>query len=360
MKTTVLKLMALGALLLASAALHAQQPVQSKLALADIPAHDPWILADRPSRTYYMYTSARGSMSPDQHSGVIAYESTDLKSWSGPHLVYEVADGSWADPTAGVWAPEVHFYKGKYYLFATLNNYKQPLPGSAAPAQKNDAGQGTGPNIQITYDGSGQHPRGTEVFMSDSPLGPFKEIADKPIPPMDYMTLDGTFYVETGIPYMVYSHEWTQLVDGNMEAIQMKPDLSGAAGAPFFLFKASDAPWFGQRHDTQNVPQIYVTDGPELWRTSKGALIMLWSSYRDNIYVEALAHSASGKLAGPWKQDGVLVGDDSGHGMLFRTFDGRLMLVLHHPFDGRYSRAKLYNMEDTGTSVRVRSLFQVK
>jgi hypothetical protein len=29
------------------------------------------------------------------------------------------------------------------------------------------------------------------------------------------------------------------------------------------------------------------------------------------------------------------VGDDSGHGMLFHAFDGRLMLVLHRPFDGR-------------------------
>lgn len=46
-----------------------------------------------------------------------------------------------------------------------------------------------------------------------------------------------------------------------------------------------------------------------------------------------------------------LVGSDSGHGMLFHTFDGTLMMVLHQPFQN--ARAKLYEMEDTGSSVRV-------
>jgi hypothetical protein len=90
-----------------------------------------------------------------------------------------------------------------------------------------------------------------------------------------------------------------------------------------------------------------------MYRTRKGALLMIWSSYRDGLYVETLAHSASGRLAGPWKQDGVLVGNDSGHGMIFKSFDGRLLLVLHHPFDGRLSKARLYSIEDTGKTIRV-------
>jgi len=48
------------------------------------------------------------------------------------------------------------------------------------------------------------------------------------------------------------------------------------------------------------------------------------------------------------------VGHDSGHGMLFHAFDGRLMLVLHHPFDGRSSKAHLYEIEDTGDPIRVK------
>jgi hypothetical protein len=145
-----------------------------------------------------------------------------------------------------------------------------------------------------------------------------------------------------------------QLLDGTIEAIRMKEDLSAADGKPFYLFKASDAPWLADRHDAWNTPQVYVTDGPELYRTRNGVLLMLWSSYRQGLYVEALAHSDNGKLSGHWKQDGVLVGEDSGHGMLFRDFEGRLMLILHQPFDGRLSRAKLFEVEDTGDSIRIK------
>jgi hypothetical protein len=344
------KWMSLATLMLCSVLCFAQQPIQTGLRLEDISVHDPWILADKPSHTYYLYTSSWPALSRDHRSGVITYKSTDLKTWSGPYIVFEVPDGSWGNPSDGVWAPEVHLYQGKYYLFATMNNYSKALP--AAGGKSSDPAKGS--HIQITYNGIGPHLRGTQVFVSERPDGPFKTIVDKPIPPSDYMTLDGTLYVEDGTPYMVYAHEWTQLVDGSMEAVQMKPDLSEAAAAPFHLFKASDAPWLDDRHEAVNFPQNYVTDGPELYRTRNGKLLMLWSSYRQGLYVEALAHSLSGKLIGPWKQDDVLVGEDSGHGMLFRTFDGRLMLILHQPFNPRLSRGKLIEIEDTGDSIRVK------
>jgi hypothetical protein len=37
--------------------------------------------------------------------------------------------------------------------------------------------------------------------------------------------------------------------------------------------------------------------------------------------------------------------------VLFHTFDGKLMLVLHHPF--RQAHAKLFEMRDTGDSIVV-------
>ena len=123
-----MKWMPLLAPILCSAMCLAQQPIQNGLKLDDISVHDPWILADQPSHTYYLYTSSRPSLSSSHRSGVITYKSTDLKTWSGPYVVFEVPDGSWGNPSDGVWAPEVHFYKGKYYLFATVNNYSKTLP----------------------------------------------------------------------------------------------------------------------------------------------------------------------------------------------------------------------------------------
>jgi hypothetical protein len=46
-----------------------------------------------------------------------------------------------------------------------------------------------------------------------------------------------------------------------------------------------------------------------------------------------------------------LVREDSGHGMLFRTFEGRLMMILHRPFEN--ARGKLYEMDLAGDELRV-------
>jgi hypothetical protein len=171
------------------------------------------------------------------------------------------------------------------------------------------------------------------------------------------MTLDGTLYVDrAGAPWMVYAHEWIQKVDGTMEAIPLTRDLTAAAGEPIHLFKASDAPWLNAQMTPSTRENHYVTDGPELFRTKKGTLLMLWASYMKNElgrngYVQTLARSTSGELKGPWEQLEPLVGNDSGHGMLFRSFDGKLMLVVHQPFQN--ARGKLYEMEDTGDGLRV-------
>jgi hypothetical protein len=79
---------------------------------------------------------------------------------------------------------------------------------------------------------------------------------------------------------------------------------------------------------------------------------MLWSSWKSGSYVETVARSASGDLEGPWVQLDPLVRENSGHGMLFETFDSQLMMVLHRPF-GSLARAKLFDMEDTGDNLRV-------
>ena len=165
------------------------------------------------------------------------------------------------------------------------------------------------------------------------------------------MTLDGTLHVDrTGKPWLVYAHEWVQARNGTIEALPLDATLK-AAGEPRLLFRASDAPWASGRPQKDG-DKIYVTDGPELFRTRTGRLLMLWSSYdARGSYVQGVARSRSGDLAGPWEQLPPLVRADSGHGMIFRRFDGGLMMVLHRPFHN--ARGKLYEMRDTGDSVAV-------
>ena len=317
----------------------AQPAYRTGLKLGDFGLHDPWILAHQDSKTYYLYTAGRVSQNGQNRSGVVTYKSKDLETWEGPQTVFAVPDGLWANPAHGAWAPEVHSYRGKYYLFVTLHNNDKLIDQ---------------PEDRPVYNGglANRHMRGTQIFVGDSPEGPFQPLENRPAPPEDFMTLDGTLYVEGDIPYMIYAHEWIQMLDGTMEAVRLKPDLSAAVGEPFYLFKASDALWLQDQQKVTKRNRTYVSDGPELYRTKTGKLLMIWSSYRDGLYVETIAHSITGKLRGPWRQDDVLVGDDSGHGMLFKTFDGRLMLVLHQPF--RNARGKLFEIEDTGDTLRIK------
>jgi beta-xylosidase len=302
------------------------------LHLAQMPLHDPFILADATTRTYCLYTSNVPRMSGTAGVGTMVYTSKDLANWERPKVVFLVPKTAFA--TEGGWAPEVHAYRGRYYLFTTLHNTAKTL---AEP-----------PEVpRRTY------VRGTIVAASDSPMGPFAMLNPQaPVPPADFMTLDGTLYVDrAGKPWMVYAHEWIQKGDGTMEAVPLKPDLRAAAGNPIHLFKASDAPWLDATLRPSPDMVNYVTDGPELYRTRTGRLLMLWSSYENGSYVQTVARSQSDELAGPWEQLPSLLKQDSGHGMLFHTCDGQLMLILHRPFHN--ARGKLYEMADRGDHLEI-------
>ncbi len=303
------------------------------LTLPEMPLHDPWILANEADKTYYLYTSNVAKLTGVEGRGTMVYRSRDLRHWERPVMVFRTSEMRWAQD--GGWAPEVHRWRGRYYLFTTVHDEAKALvPGKNAS--------------RPTYR------RGTISAVSDSPLGPFQPLnPDGPLAPEDFMTLDGTLYVDpAGKPWLVYAHEWLQKTDGTIEAMRLTEDLARSAGAPVFLFKASDAPWI----DVGNVPSTadtrYVTDGPELFRTGDGHLLMLWSSYsNDSQYIQTVARSATGSIEGPWQQMKPLVYEDSGHGMLFRGFDGSLLMVLHRPF--RNARGKIYAMRDAGDHVEV-------
>ena len=312
-------------------------PALASQKLEDFRAHDPYILADKKSQTYYLYTSITSGALPRGQAGVVTYTSKDLKTWDGPQVVFEVPKDGWANPAHGAWAPEVHLYNDKYYLFVTLHNRDKII---AEPPK----------SWRLT------HMRGTQIFVSDSPAGPFKAFEDRPTTPKDFMTLDGTLFVEDGIPWMVYCHEWIQVIDGTFEAIRLKPDLSAAVGEPKLLFRASQAPWITPwQAKPDDEPREFVSDGCFFYRTKTGKLLMLWASWQENKkYAQTVAYSLSGRLTGPWRQAEPLLTDDSGHGMIFTSFDDRLMLVCHRPTMSPQSRARLHELIDTGDGLKIK------
>lgn len=298
----------------------AQSALAAGTPLAQIHVRDPFVLPVAQEGTYYLVSSSGGS--------VIVRQSKDLASWSEPKTVFTIPEAFWG--TAHIWAPEMHAYRGRYYLFATFMNNK-PI---------GEQWTNWPPRIH----------RGTQVLVADSPLGPFQPFANRSHTPTNEMALDGTLWVEGGVPYMVYCHEWVQVRDGGMNLIRLTEDLSATSGEPRLLFKGSAAPWAPRGRDH------YVTDGPALYRSKSGKLFMLWSSFSETGYTTGLAISDSGNVAGPWRQQSdPFFREDGGHPMIFRRFDGQLMVSLHSPNRSPDERCRLIEVEDTGETLRPRT-----
>ena len=297
----------------------------------EIRVRDPFIYADAETKTYYLYAqAANGAGSGFQ--GVEVYASKDLVNWLPPRPVLTLPDDT---DVIMVWAPEVHEYKGAFYLFVTLTSRRE-LP------EKKPVESANWPTMNV---------RGTHVFRADKPTGPFEPLKTGPHTPENWMALDGTLYVEDGVPYMVFCHEWVQTIDGTMEAVRLADDLSGTVGDPGLLFKASAAP--GAR---RGVRTGKVTDGCFLYRSGKsGKLMMIWSTFLTGKgYSVLVTESESGKIAGPWVKQTPIYEENGGHGMLFRALDGRLMLALHQPNSGAAERLHLFEVVDDGQSLAIR------
>lgn len=294
-----------GFALLFAASLYAQNGNGRTTIHTDVPTDsirlsDPFVLADKQTKTYYM-----------TGTGGMIWKSKNLRTWSGPYQVTQTDPNSWMGPRPMIWAAEIHPYKDKYYYFATFTNRAVNIDTVA--------------NNVIER-------RASHVLVSDKPDGPYVPMSDPTYLPADKPTLDGTFWVDTdGKPYMVYCYEWLQNLNGTIEKIELKSDLSGTIGQGKILFRASDSPWSREKTASgeEDRPNK-VTDGPFLFRTSTGRLGMLWTSWIYDVYTQGVAYSESGTLDGPWVQEPQpITPPNFGHGMLFTDFRGNLLMAVH-------------------------------
>ena len=99
-------------------------------------------------------------------------------------------------------------------------------------------------------------------------------------------------------------------------------------------------------------PELIASES-ELLRDG-GTLRMIWSNLIGEDYSVIQCRSQSGRLAGPWVDQKVLYPKDGGHGMLFRRFDGQLMLTLHQPNVSPKERMRLYPVELTEDGISLK------
>lgn len=277
----------------------------------DINIRDPFVLLYEGK--YYLY-GTRGATAWTKAYGLDVYVSDDLETWSEPHECFAVPENFWAEKE--IWAPEVHYYNGSFYMFVTFFSEARS--------------------------------RATQILKSESPMGPFLPFTDDAITPVGWTCLDGTFYVsKNGDPYIVFCREWCQVVDGEIHAMKLTPDLKSAAEEPVLLFKASQPYW------ADKTREMFVTDGPFMYRTKEGDLLMIWSTFTEKGYTQAIARSDNGEIDGKWIHQKPLFDDDGGHGMIFDDYNGKKYLILHSPNENPCERPFLIEITEENSDLKL-------
>lgn len=280
----------------------------------EINIRDPFVVYE--DGTYYLY-GTRANNFGNLVGGVDVYTSNDLENWSNP---IECFDSVKTGLNRGVnWAPEVHKYQDKYYMFISLT-------------RENGL-------------------RGTFSLVSDSLLGPFLPHSADALTPEEWECIDGTLYInQKGEPYLVFCHEHTQIADGTMCYVPLTDDLKSAAGEAVTMFSASSyelsfgLDCMGTKH--------FVTDGPYMYRSKTCELFMLWSTFIDGKYAECLVKFNGGELGLDFEHKAPIIADDTGHGMIF-TNGSHLYLTYHAPNFNGYEHPVFRELDDCGDTFKL-------
>jgi arabinan endo-1,5-alpha-L-arabinosidase len=113
---------------------------------------------------WYMYCTTDPLNSEDKTGGdfnfhlIPTFHSTDLINWTYAGDAFTTRP-SWAEPTAGLWAPEIQFFNGQYYLYFGITDVTPLISGEPTSCHDDNA---------------------IAVATSSSPLGPWT-VASTPV-----------------------------------------------------------------------------------------------------------------------------------------------------------------------------------
>jgi xylan 1,4-beta-xylosidase len=212
---------------------------------------DPFILKD--GNDYYLYPTkdSEGWRYEKFH----VFHGKDLIHWNGPYLALDLNEVNWANTRA--WAPGVNKYKGKYYMYFS------------AEAQ-------------------------IGVAVSESPLGPFKDLLGKPlISKNEYecQSIDADIFVDDdNQPYLL----WGQ---GKCWIVPLEEDMVTFKNQPVLL---SDQLYSNRGKDPAIFDTSVYNEGPHLQKID-GTYLLTWSNYdtRDPRY--QICFATSNNIYGPYE-----------------------------------------------------------
>lgn len=242
-----------------------------------------------------------GTTSPGQ--GFQCYESTDLTHWQPKGWAWRKSADSWV--TGAFWAPEVKYYRGKFYL---------------------------------TYSGLVRDSKPNKLLMglavSDRPEGPYRDLHTPWFDP-GYSTIDGHIFVDDdGTPYLYFSRNGTQdgYSYGMNYGVRLTPDLSGPVGEPVKLIEASQ-PW-----ERINWATNRCNEGATVLKHG-GRYYMTYSANHTSYPGYGVGYATADHPLGPWtkaEENPILTGQPAlgvsspGHNSIVRTLDGKELFIVYH------------------------------
>lgn len=270
----------------------------------EIHIRDPFVFLE--GGKYYLLGTT-GEDPWGKGSDLTLYVSADLERFERKCVM--VTDGS-LDSYTNLWAPELHEYKGRYYLIVSV--YREDLG------------------------------RGSMIFSSDSLDGNFTMLTGKYVTPAGWGCLDATLFVYRDKPYLCFSNEWTTPItedgDGSLFLAELKDDFTEIVGEPKKIIGgkssgiAVEVSGFGKRG--------YIAEGPWLYEEN-GRIVLLWSTISETGYTVVKSVSENG-VFGEYKFDKILFDKDGGHCMRFLDFNGNPRIVLHQPNVTPNERMKIF------------------
>ncbi len=297
----------------------------------DVEFGDPFIMLASDG-IYYMYGTGGGAV-----DGFSAYSSPNLVDWTHEGQVYRGnTEDSWT--LANFWAPEVYELQGKYYmLFSADWKYN---PGNELE------------NFRIG------------VAVADDPLGPFKELSDRPLFDPGYPIIDANLLFEGDKTYLYYSRccyknpvesevaEWArgaklfdEIEESWVYGVEVSHGLDTVIGDPVLLLRPPLTNENGQfewesRSVTSGEVNRRWTEGSFMFRESDTYYMMYSANYFGGQHY-AVGYATSDSPLGPFtkalnnpvlekntERGGVVSG--TGHNSVTWSKDGKQMYCVYH------------------------------
>jgi beta-xylosidase len=293
---------------------------------------DPYVLYDSDGR-YYMYGTGGGAK-----DGFPAFSSEDLVNWKHEGQIYYGNN----EETWGIdhfWAPEVYKRNGKYYMFYSAQWEENPTQELE--------------NFRIG------------VAVANNPIGPFKDLYNKPVFDPGYPILDANvFFDQDGQAYLYYSRacykhpveseisNWAkkeglfdEIEESWIYGVKLKPDFSGVIGEPVMLLRPPivlndrQAEWESRSVTSGEVNRRW-TEGSYTFRNDSLYYMMYSANYFGGENY-AVGYATAKNPLGPYKkaennpvlqrntaQGGVVTG--TGHNSVAYSPDGNEMYCVYH------------------------------